>query len=436
MSSVPGRKDGDGPPPPGSPSDPRATQPLKRPPLPQGNLPISPAPTVVVSRSIEVGATVPAPPPANARPPSVVPPPPRPPSQFPAPAPQRAPTGGLRPKAPGLDANSPEATESLWDSVEALLDDVDAGFDAVLGEGGPRTQRDGGATAPTANAAPPVKRSDSGGLSSARELFMQLAAAHVRHVRDFMIDVKAGAATTEWLQLCVPAVDGVKRMATQLELGELATSLDAYLEALKSAAAESGFSVDGPARERLLATYAPLIAAVPQAFGLDAVKSRREGIIVQSLLLQIEGVRKVSIDKLYAAGLTTLDAFYLAKPEEIAQTTGIDPEVARRISERFKKYKKDVQSAVPDESRSAEHKRLEELAKMLADQQGQFERAERDDDSSRKREMRKARDTTFLEVKVLMARVGEVERLGKIDKLPFGQKVAELTKYLDEAKNR
>ncbi|CAN5782177.1 hypothetical protein BH09MYX1_BH09MYX1_19330 [soil metagenome] len=327
--------------------------------------------------------------------------------------------------------------ESLWDSVEALLDDVDAGFDAVLGEGPPRTQRDPGAGSPQAGAiATPTKKNDSGGLSSARELFMQLAAAHVRHVRDFMIDVKAGAATSEWLALCVPAVDGVKRMATQLELRELAEQLDAYLEALKSAAEVSTFSVDGAPRERLLATYAPLITSVPQAFGLDAVKSRREGIIVQSLLLQVEGVRKVTIDKLYAAGLTTLDALYLAKPEEIAQTTGVDASIATRISERFKKYKEDVQSAVPDEGRSAEHKRLEELAKALDEQHGAFERAERDDDGARKRDMRKAREVTFLEIKVLMARLGEIERLGRIDKLPFGQKVAELTKYLDEAKNR
>ena len=41
-----------------------------------------------------------------------------------------------------------------------------------------------------------------------------------------------------------------------------------------------------------------------------------------------------------------------------------------------------------------------------------------------------------VEIKVLMARLGEVERLAKLDKLPFGQKVNELTKYLDEAKNR
>lgn len=343
-----------------------------------------------------------------------------------------------RPKAPGMmDANSGPPSESLWDSVEALLDDVDAGFDAVLGDGPPRTLKDPNAGLPQAGGpTAPVRKADSGGMSSARELFMQLAAAHVRHVRDFMIDVKAGAATSEWLALCVPAVDGVKRMATQLELGELGSALDAYLEALKNAAAESAFSVDGAARERLLATYAPLIAAMPQAFGLDAVKSRREGIIVQSLLLQIEGVRKVTIDKLYAAGLTTLDALYLAKPEEIAQTTGIDPSVAERISERFRRYKKDIQSAVPDEGRSSEHKRLEELAKALGEQQVSFERAERDDDSGRKREMRKAREATFLEIKVLMARLGEVERLAKLDKLPFGQKVNELTKYLDEAKNR
>ena len=96
----------------------------------------------------------------------------------------------------------------------------------------------------------------------------------------------------------------------------------------------------------------------------------------------------------------------------------------------------EVQAAVPDDSRSSEHSRLETLAKALATQHTGFERAEKDDDGPRKRELRKARDATFLEIKVLMARVGEVELLGRVEKLPFGLKLTEIERYLDEAKNR
>lgn len=303
---------------------------------------------------------------------------------------------------------------------------MDAGFGAIIGDTPPQTLRD-----PAGHAAPQGEA-----LASARELFAELATTHVRHVRDFMIDVKAGAATSEWLSLCIPSVDGVRRMAEQLEVGDLVKALETYLAALKDAAAETAFSVDGAARDKLLATYAPLVALLPAAFALDAVKNRREGIIVQSLLLQLPGVRKVTIDKVYAAGLTTLDSFYLAKPEEIAQTTGIDRTLAERISERFRRYKAEVQAAVPDENRSSEHAHLEALTKKLVEEHTGFERAEKDDDSGRKRELRKAREATFLEIKVLMARVGEVELLARLEKLPFGLKVAELERYLDEAKNR
>ncbi|HSQ63735.1 MAG TPA: helix-hairpin-helix domain-containing protein [Polyangiaceae bacterium] len=458
MSSVPGRKDGDGQ----RPGEPQPAAPQPAP-------PIQPQP-ILVTRVLDVGPPLvprqhphpaPAPPvapPAPAAPPPVPgparsaaatlgampliqqdpfpPPQAAPPPRPPAPPPQRpAVPIAVRPTAPAVGA-SPGGGESLWDSVEALLDDVDAGFGAIMvdagPEGSPNTVREPGMAAQ----APSGFKSPSGGLSNARELFGQLATAHVRHVRDFMIDVKAGQATTEWLALCEPAVRSVRQMAEQLELRELCGLLEGYLATLRLASEVSGFSIDGEARAKLLSAYEPLIAALPDAFGLDAVKSKREGIIVQSLLLQIPEVRKVTIDKLYAAGLTTLDTFFMARPDEISLTTGIDRKIADKIAERFRRYRQDMQAAAVDESRSFEHARLDELCADLAQHHQAFEQAERDDDSSKKREARKAREAALLEIKVLLARLGEVDRVSAMDKLPFSQKVAELTKYLEEAHNR
>ena len=59
-------------------------------------------------------------------------------------------------------------------------------------------------------------------------LFAELASNHMRHVRDFMIDVKWGEAPREWIEICVPAVLSLRRAAERLGLGELAAALERF----------------------------------------------------------------------------------------------------------------------------------------------------------------------------------------------------------------
>lgn len=386
--------------------------------------PIQPQP-ILISRVLEVGPPLVP----RQKPPEPSAPPPLPTqpktasSTLGAIPPLEAPPRTQRPAAPTVTVTETTSNnESLWDSVEALLDDVDAGFGAIVdaparaGDASPNTTRE--------------NQFPSGGLSSARDLFLQLATAHLRHVRDFMIDVKSGQATAEWLQLCEPAIRSVKQMADQLELQDLVGALGAYAEALKFAAESSAITVSPESSQRLLAAYEPLVALIPSAFSLDAVKSRRDGVIVHALLLQIPQVRKVTIDKLFAAGLTTLDAFFVARADEIALTTGLEQDVAKRIVDRFTAYKKETQSQSVDEERSVERKRLAVLVGELAKEHAAFEVAEKNDEGRKKREARKAREAALLEIKVLLARLGEEERATAIDKVPFAQKVAELRKLV------
>lgn len=363
MSSLPGRKDGNGPPP---------------------NAP-APAKPIDSSTVLEVG------------PPLV----PRH-RQAPPPPPMKATKIGMPAVAPPLE-------------LDELIDDVDAGFGAITEQ-----------AAPAAGPPSAFSKSPSGGLSNARELFGQLAEAHFRHVRDFMIDVKAGQATTEWLALCEPSVKQVRQMSEQLALAELCALLDGYLAGLALAGNESGFTIAGDVRDRLLESYEPLVRHMPTVFALEAAKGQRDAVIVRSLLLQIPEVGKVTIDKLFGAGLTSLEAFFGARADDVATTTGLDGELAEKIVDRFVRYKKEMQSAAVDESRTFEHARLGELAEALAEQNRAYDDAR----GQEKREVRKAREATLLEIKVLLARLGEIERVAKIDKLPFAQKVAEVTAYL------
>ena len=279
-------------------------------------------------------------------------------------------------------------------------------------------------------------------LSDVRSLFAELAAHHMRSVRDFMIDVKWGEATRDWLPVCEPAVRSLMRASERLEIVELTKALAGYADALANAnlpEAVDGKTLTNETREMLLATYDKMIELMPQAFALEMDRSQREAVIVQSLLLQIPDVRKVTIDKLYAANLTSLDVMFMAKVDEVMQTTGIEKWLAQRIVDRFQAYRHEMKAAGIDATRSGEHDKLTMLAGELRTQHAAFEDASTQwmgDAASRRKQLRQARNATLLQIKVILARLGEVDRLHAIDRLPFEQKIAELEAYLEKARDK
>jgi hypothetical protein len=322
------------------------------------------------------------------------------------------------------DTDGPQV--SIADTFERLLslEDLDAGFASI--EGSPESIGSHG-VAPT-------------DLAEVRGLFAALAVNHVRQVRDFMIDLRWRDATLEWIGICEPALRSLRRAADKLELRDLCEALDRFGEALSGPAAPgAGRTIDGERREVLLARYAELAAVMPQAFALDLDRSQRETVILQSLLLQVRDVKKVTLDKLYAAGLTTLEALFLATPADIAATAGISEAVAMRIVERFAAYREQVKAAVPDATRTKERERIGELTAQLRREHDEYELAgqgwSREAEEKRK-SARKARGQTLLDIQVLLARLGEVERLNELERLPFERKVTHLESFLEEAREK
>lgn len=404
------------------------------------------APAVVVSRSVEIGG---APPPPRSRPvipPIAIPPP----SAHSPPAPKAAPparpaAGGapaqaatpatpaattvkmerpqsVRPPAPDINlARGPQ--HSIADTFERMLtdDDVDASLASLGG---------------SAAAAPPGATVTD--LTEVRALFAQLAANHVRQVRDFMIDLRSGEATADWIAICEPALRSLSRAADKLDFAPLCEALDRLSAELAAVHATKVRTIAGEQRAPLLAAYEVLVTLMPQAFALDQDRSQRETVILQSLLMQVPEVKKVTIDRLYAAGLTTLEAMLLATPGDLAVTSGIPEDVAARIVERFRAYRRQVNSTVPDATRAGEREQLAMLAAKLRQEHDGYERAGdswSQDSEGMKKELRKARAQTLLDVQVLLARLGEVGRLAELERLPFGQKVARLEAFLEEARD-
>ncbi len=323
----------------------------------------------------------------------------------------------------GARAPSPSSAESF----EQLLtpSEIDQAFASVdLGTWAPHGEATAAAT-------------DLTDLRSVRALFAQLAAGHVRQVRDFVLDLRLSDAPVHWISLCEPALRSLRHAAEKLEQPDLCGALDAFAEALSTAGHPGGAgSIHGPWRATLLARYEALVACMPQAFALDLDQSQREGVILQSLLLQVAGVRKITVDKLVAAGLSTLEAMMLARAGDVAATTGISDALAARIVERFQAYRDQVRNGVPDSTREHERHQLTELTARLRREHDEHELAAQGwsrESEARKRRLRGARLHTLMEIQVVLARLGEVDRLGEIERLPFEKRVVLLESFLEEA---
>jgi DNA repair protein RadA len=313
---------------------------------------------------------------------------------------------------------------SIADTFERLLsgDDVDSGFAALERR---RSDR-----------APPSEGIANADLTEVRELFANLAANHVRQVRDFMIDVRWGQATTDWIEICEPAILSLRRASDRLAFPELSLALDKFCETLRGTRANGAHTIEGERRDAILAGHALLAEIMPQAFALDLDRSQRETVILQALLAQIPDVRKVTIDKLYAAGLTTLEAMLLANAADIVATTGIEPLLAERIVERFRVYREQVKAHAPDPTRLAERERIKQLLAMLRLQQGEYDRLDAQwskEASVRKKELRQARAQTLNDINVILARLGEVDVLHQLERASFEQKVVRIESFLREA---
>lgn len=276
-------------------------------------------------------------------------------------------------------------------------------------------------------------------LAPVRELFAELAANHMRHVRDFMIDVKWGEVTRDWIHICLPPVRTLRRAAERLELATLAVALEKLGSELDNANAAGGQMLDAAEKKILLDAYGELVTILPQAFALDRDKTQREAVIVQALLLQVPDVRKVTIDKLHAAGLTSLSVLFEANAHDIAHVAGIQHSLASRIVERVQAYRAELKSASPQDARAAEREKLATLTGLLKKHHDSYEEASNgwaSDAKSKKRESFRAREETWLEISVLLARFGEVDRLQGIEKIPFKERIAQLSDYLEEAREK
>jgi hypothetical protein len=298
--------------------------------------------------------------------------------------------------------------------MRRMLDDIDRKFDTIL-----------------TNPPPGVTDLTPQELLEAQRLFLEIAANYLSPVRDLMVEVDMGEPTKDWLAVCRPAVNSLRRAALDMALNEVAAGLTAMSNAIEQGERAPGNALDLRTREALKAAYDALVETLPQAFDVKPERDRREPIIVQSLLRQVPEVRKVALDRIYAAGLTNLEMFYKARPSDIAEAAGIARELAERIVARFQRYKRELGSIAPAPRKSRDRAQLETLGRKLEEQNGAFEASAKAwSNMDDKRRIRAERAATLLEVTLILARLGEVSLVQELERVSFEKKVEALKRYL------
>jgi|GEM_PF-1308057 hypothetical protein len=268
-----------------------------------------------------------------------------------------------------------------------------------------------------------------------RTLFSEIAAHYIRPVKAFIIELRTGAARKEWLEMCQPAISSLGKSALGMGMEDVSDAVHEFENLLAEARASQEGVVSGELRERILQHYQTLTEMLPATFVIDDTTLQSEGMIVNSLLKQIPEVGKVTIDKLYRAGLITIESFLVGAKEDLAIATGLPIWLAEKIIEKFKSYQQQLESGLAQGGKEGLLNRLEQLVRDLRDAHEAYEIATAEEASNPsavedRRFYRQARQEAQLQINVLLAELGAVELANEIQRLSFEKRVERLQRFI------
>lgn len=271
-----------------------------------------------------------------------------------------------------------------------------------------------------------------------RNLFADIAANYIRPVKAFIIELRSGSARKEWVEICQPAMSSLGKSALGMGMEDVSDAVGRFEGLLGEVRSMREGSVTGELRERILGLYEHLTEIMPNTFAIGEETIQSEGIIINSLLKQLPEVGKVTIDKLYRAGLITIESFLVGAKEDIAVATGLPIWLAEKIVDKFKQYQSDVEMASSATGRASHLTKLERLVADLKDSHEAYELATTEESTNPsaaedRRFYRQARQDTQLQINVVLAELGAVEVVHEIQRLSFDKRIERLKEYIATA---
>ncbi len=273
--------------------------------------------------------------------------------------------------------------------------------------------------------------------TASRDLFCEIAAHYAQPLRTLCFELRRRTASKSSIAFVRPALQMIAQAAETMDLLQAFKRIAEFDEALSLADASSDRLLQSQVQRLLLDKYQLLAEALPQVFRTGEEEQKREEIIVRCLLQQIRGVGRVTLEKLYKAGLGSLEALFLANHQDLSAATSIPATLCRRIVERFQQYRAEVESISADDTQSGYRSRLADLISALQCRQEKLDR------SSSKRAsaaqlptLRRQREQCFLQITTTLAELGELDFIQRIQGHSYRQRIQKLQEHLTTLENR
>jgi hypothetical protein len=330
------------------------------------------------------------------------------------------PTLLIQEKSP-LSAQSPDPLLQCSDVVlDEMIDELDAAFDKAC-------------------SLPPGNDTGHAELqadeeASIQSLFAEITAAYAAPLKNFIFDLHRHAATRDSIEFCRPLLRSIRSAAEKINLPETVHRMEKFDRSLALGQEDADLCLEGEVRDKILSDYDSLSELLPESFHIGDENLKREDIIIRSLLEDVPGVGCVTIEKLYESGLGSLQTLLLANPEDLAAATAIRRPLCEKICLKMKKYSGESEVRPRNSGQSRHRSCLAEIVNELR-KLGDAEGIGRNPDPGKspeveKRERRKQRIGLFLEAKVILAEVGELDLIRKLEKASFKKRVHLLDEHL------
>jgi hypothetical protein len=191
---------------------------------------------------------------------------------------------------------------------------------------------------------------------------------------------------------------------------------------------------NGEIRRRILSSYEALVKTMPAAFRVDDEGRQHDDVVITSLLKQIPGLGCVTLEKLYRAGLGSLDALFQANKEDLAAASGVSVRMCELICDKVTRHRQELETLPDDAPQSVWRDRLATVVNRLRhDIRATSAPDELRGGSASEEQLRlRQRQLYFLEITVMLAEMGELDLIDRMRTLSFKRRIQVLDQYLSE----
>jgi len=172
---------------------------------------------------------------------------------------------------------------------------------------------------------------------------------------------------------------------------------------------------------------------MPPGFDSGSEDRQRESIIIHSLLRQLPQVGLVTLEKLYTAGLTSLDILLLANAEDMSSTTSVPVPLCELICDKLQEYKNLLDRGDPTASEKIRRVRLARRVQELRLNHQRLQQVADGGSGTDKRECLRRRQACMLQINVLLAEMGEVQLVEKLRTIAVERRIDQLELFLGPA---